>query len=135
MDKNKRRLIYVISWATALAILLVLALWDFGYEDQYDLTLAIMMLVVPVAVMLLDMLHFFKFEKYYTTFKFIAINFLIVFGACFIIDSVVILVVFGILQPQVKLFLMAAIFSLVAAVLNLFQSCFLPLVMKEKKKR
>ncbi len=135
MDKNKRRLIYVISWAVVLALLLVLALWDFGYEDQHDLTLAIMMLVVPVSVMLLDMLHFFKFEKYYTTFKFIAVNFLMVLGACFVIDSIIILIVFGILQPQVKLFVLAAIFSMVTAVLNLFQSCFLPLVMKEKKKR
>lgn len=135
MSKDKRRIIYISVWAVVIVALLVLGMTSFGFNDSGDLTLAIMFLVVPGLVMLVDMAYFFRYEKYYSAFSFVAVNFLIVLGATFVIESAVILIAFGILTPQVKLFIFAAAFSLMAAVLNLFQSCFLIPVMKEKGKR
>ncbi len=135
MSKEKRRIIYITVWAAALVAILISALAGFGYEDPDDITLAIMFLVIPVLVMIGDMAHFFRYEKYYTAFKFIAVNFLIVLGISFVLESAAILISFGILRPQVKLFIFAAAFSVMAAVLNLLQSCFLVLVMREKAKK
>lgn len=133
MSKGKRRWIYISVWAAVLIVLLISALISFGYEDPNDITLAIMLFVVPILVMIADMANFFRFEKYYTVFRFVAANFLIVLLTAFVLESAVILISFGILRPQTNLFVFAAVFSVMAAVLNLFQSCFLGIAMGVKK--
>lgn len=133
MTKEKRRIIYIAVWAAALAALLVAALLNFGFEDSDDITLAIMFPAVPLLVMEADMANFFRFEKYGSAFRFAASNFVLVLAVSFVIESAVILISFGILRPQVKLFVFAAAFALLTAVLNLLQSCFLGLVMRDKK--
>lgn len=133
MSKEKRRIIYIAVWAAVLIAFLVTALVNFGFEDSEAVTLAVMFLVVPVLVMMADMANFFRYEKYDSAFRFAAANFILVLAVTFAAESAVILVSFGILRPQVKLFAFAAGFSVMAAVLNLLQSCFLGLVMREKR--
>lgn len=133
MSKEKRRWIYIAAWTVLLIVLLILSLVSFGYEDPNDVTLAIMFFVVPILVMIADMANFFRFEKYYTVFRFVAANFFIVLLTAFVLESAVILISFGILRPQTNLFVFAAVFSLMAAVFNLLQSCFLGIAMGVKK--
>lgn len=133
MSRERRRLIYIAVWTVVLLILLMFSVSSFGYEDSKDTTLAVMFLVVPVFTMIADMGFFFLYDKFYSHAKFVVINFLCVFGAVFIIESVVILVSFGIRQPQTKLFVFALIFAIMTAVLNLFQSCFLGMAMGKKR--
>ncbi|MGN0164745.1 MAG: hypothetical protein ACI39R_01045 [Lachnospiraceae bacterium] len=132
MNRAKRIKIYILSWAAALIILMIMGLMNFGYEDSADITLAVMFLVVPILVMVADMAYFLRFDKYYSAVKFVFVNFLMVFGGAFILEAVVVLISFGIKHPQVKLFTFAVIFALIAAVINLLQSCFFVVVAKKK---
>lgn len=131
----KKVTIYVSVWAVLIISVAALGLATFGYEDDKNLTLAIMFYGIPGLVTLLDLANFFRYEKYYTYFKFAAINFLIVFGVAFVLESAVILVSFGITNPQVKLFIFAAVFSAMAGVINLFETGFFALVMKKRRKK
>ncbi len=131
----KKVTIYVSVWAVLIISVTALGLATFGYEDDKNLTLAIMFHGIPGLVTLLDLANFFRYEKYYTHFKFAAVNLLIVLGATFVLESAAILVSFGIANPQVKLFIFAAAFSIMAGVVNLFETGFFALVMKKRGKK
>jgi membrane-associated HD superfamily phosphohydrolase len=141
MSAEKRRLIYILCWLVALAAIFTLMLLTFGYADEsaeaekWNRALAIMMLAIPGVVMILDMAFFFTFEKFYTAVRFATANFFLVLIVTFLVESAAVLLLFGIEQPQVKLFIFAGAFALATALLNLLQSGFLKLAMYGKKKR
>lgn len=120
---RKKTIVYVSVWAAVLVFLLVVTLAGFGYEDDKDVILALMVLAVPFGAMLLDMFNFLRYEKYPTHGSFVFRNFIMVFAVSYVIECIIILAGFGLKKPQYKLFYTFALGgAAAAAVLNLLQT-------------
>ena len=134
--KSKWHIVRILFVAGLLMIVFVFSLAGlvtFGYEDNRDWMIALMFLGVPGLVLMGDIIMFIRFDKFYTKVRFVLFNFLVSFGAVFIIEAVLVLAVFGIKQPQYKLFGLAAGFALITAVLSILYSAIFAIVADRKR--
>ena len=131
----KKKTLYIVIWAAVLIIFMVAALSAADTEEDDDWILAMMIFAVPVIVMLLDMFHFAYYDRYYTSGKFVFVNFLLVFAVTYVAECAVVLFGFGLKNPQYRLlYTFAPGGALAAAVANLGQTIPYKYVSKEKKK-
>ena len=123
MPVKKKRIIYICIWALLLVILMISTISAADTEDDNDYILALMIFAIPCGIMMLDMFHFAYYDRYYTPSKFVTVNFIIVFVAAYFTECAVVLLGFGMKNPQYRLlYTFAPGGALAAAVLNLFQT-------------
>lgn len=135
MDNLKKRKTCQMVMAAIMLVLGLIIVFSLDYRDDMDWLIALMFIGVPVLTQLFIVFTFKNYDKFYTNGKFIFTRMLLSFAVNFVIESLLILIVFGITRPQYKLFVFALAFSVIAFILTLILSGIFTIVAKEKKNR
>lgn len=118
--------------AAFVVIVAALCLITFPYQDSEDWLIALLFFGVPGVVMLGTIYSFVKKGKRTSNARFILSRAFFSFLACFVIESIIILIYFGIKTPQYKLFIFAAGFSIYAMISCIIFTIIYALVCKKK---
>lgn len=132
---SKKRITCMIIELVIVLFISILGIANFGYADKQDWMIALMFLGIPAIVLVFIIIMYNRYDKFYTNFKFVVFNFLISFMITFVVESILILAVFGIKMPQYKLFIFALAFGLMTAVFALILSAIFARVASKETKR
>lgn len=132
-----KKIIYMAVWALVLLLYFIAGMTNIGFEEsKTDVIFAVMMFIVPVATLLLDFLHFLRFEKYNSTSSFAILNCILVLLVSYIGEAMAVIIGFGLDTPQYKLLYTFALgFALFTAVVSLFIAGFFGMATGARKRR